>query len=147
MIPKPIDDIELDNLRDLKDGERLEDRTIEYKSQLPTNAESQKIPFLLKPVCSFANTDGGDLLFGVLEENGIPKDICGVNLGNPDAEKLRLEHAIQNGIEPQVRGIKIGLTKILSDNYVLTVRIPKSWTAPHRVKSNSKFYARNSAGA
>lgn len=147
MIPKSTEEIQIDDIQALKDSERSEDRTIEYKTILPTNAESQKIPFLLKPVCSFANTDGGDLVFGIKEKKGIPKDICGVNVDDQDAEKLRLENLIQNGIEPQIRGVKIRIVKTLSDKNILIVRIPKSWTAPHRVKSNSKFYSRNSSGA
>ena len=146
MIPKTFDVIEIKDIQALKDNGRSEDRTIEYKSQLPTNAESQKIPFLLKPVCSFANTDGGDLILGIEEENGIPKNICGINLDDPDSDKLRLEHFIQTGIEPQVRGIKISILSRSDNNCVVLVCTPKSWTAFHRVKSNSRFYARNSAG-
>ena len=146
MIPKSTEEIQIDDIQALKDSERSEDRTIEYKSVLPTNADSKKIPFLLKPVCSFANTDGGDLVFGIKEKKGVPKDICGVNIDDQDTEKLRFENLIRNGIEPQIRGIKIRIVKTLSDKHILIVRIPKSWTAPHRVKSNSKFYARNSSG-
>ena len=146
MIPKPIEEIQIDDIQALKDSERSEDRTIEYKSILPTKAESQKIRFLLKPVCSLANTDGGDLVFGIKEKKGVPKDICGVDIDDQDAEKLRLENLIQNGIEPQIRGIKIRIVKMLNDKHALIVRIPQSWTAPHRVKSNSRFYARNSSG-
>ena len=109
MIPKNFDVIELEDIQALKNDGRPEDRTIEYKSQFPTNAESQKIPYFLKPVCSFANTDGGDLILGIEEKKGIPKNICGVNLNDPDSDKLRLEHFIETGIESNTMLITCGL--------------------------------------
>ncbi len=148
MIPKRIEDITVADLQALISEGRNEDRTIEYKLSLPSNAESERVPWLLKPICSFANTDGGDLVFGIKANNGIPEPpIVPLVLDSIDQTKLSLEHMIQNGIEPQVRGIHIRDVQIEKNRFVMVLRIPKSWTAPHRVKSNSKFYARNSAGS
>ena len=147
MIPKSIDEISSADLDALIAEGRSEDRTIEYKLTLPNNADGEKIPRLLKPVCSFANTDGGDLIFGVRENAGIPEQIDGMAIQNFDQTKLAIEHMIQNGIEPQIRGVHIKEVRLPNENHVLVLRVPKSWISPHRVKSNSKFYARNSLGS
>ena len=147
MIPITLEEITSANLSQLKEEGRGEDRTIEYKISLPGTADSEKIPWLLKPVCSFANTDGGDLIFGIRARDGIPHEIVGVQIPNPDECKLTLEHLIQNGIEPQIRGIGIKGVLLQNGNYALIVRVPRSWIAPHRVKGNARFYARNNAGA
>jgi hypothetical protein len=146
VIQKRLEEITITDLNALISEGRAEDRTIEYKLTLPSSAESEKVSRLLKPICSFANTDGGDLIFGFHANHGVPDALEGVAIDNIDQEKLRLEHMMQNGIETQIRGVHI--QDILLDNgkYILVVRVPKSWIAPHRVKGNARFYARNSAG-
>ncbi len=126
---------------------RTEDRTIEYKLVLPSNADSEKVPLLLKPVCSFANADGGDLIFGMKALDGIPQEVVGFDIANIDQLKLTLEHILQNGIEPQLRGVGIKEVPLSNNKYALVLRVPQSWISPHRVKNNARFYARNSAGA
>lgn len=66
MIPVSFDNIDQAVLQRLVDQQRSEDHSIEYKERLPGNADSEKVPWLLKPVCSFANSEGGDLVLGVL---------------------------------------------------------------------------------
>jgi Putative DNA-binding domain len=146
VIPKAIEDITITDLNLLIAERRTEDKTIEYKLDLPTNADSEKIPKLLKPVCSFGNTDGGDLIYGIRAVKGVPVELVGIKVNDLDQQKLSLEHYFQSGIEPQIRGVHVKEIKLDNDSYILVIRIPRSWTAPHRVKSNAKFYARNSAG-
>jgi hypothetical protein len=146
MIPKQLEEITITDLIALISEGRAEDRTIEYKLKLPSSAESERVPWLLKPICSFANTDGGDLIFGVRANHGIPNELVGVAADNIDQVKLGLEHAIQNGIETQIRGVHIRDVTLDNGKCILVVRVPKSWIAPHRMKGNARFYARNSAG-
>jgi hypothetical protein len=79
----------------------------------------------------------------------VPKSIDGMELDNPDDEKLKLENIIRSGIEPRIPDIAIHLLKINDTKcYILLIRVKRSWNAPHRVsfKDHSKFYGRNSAG-
>ncbi len=102
----------------------------------------------VKDVSSFANAAGGDLIFGLRQEDGIPREICGIEVQNIDDEKLRIENMLRDGIEPRIPGISIReITE--SDKEILIVRIPKSWALPHVVKYKGhwRFYSRNSAGA
>ena len=82
----------------------------------------------VKDVSSFANAAGGDLIFGLRQEDGIPREICGIEVQNIDDEKLRIENMLRDGIEPRIPGISIReITE--SDKEILIVRIPKSWAS------------------
>lgn len=52
-------------------------RTIEYKSALPGRSDNTSKEFLAD-VCSFANAGGGEIIYGVEEENGAPVGLPGV---------------------------------------------------------------------
>ena len=43
-----------------------------YKQKFPTNSDVDRKEFLAD-ISSFANASGGDLVFGITEENGSPK--------------------------------------------------------------------------
>jgi hypothetical protein len=146
VIEKPLKDISKIDIESLIRDAVCEKRTIEYKAMLPGNSDDDKREFLAD-VSSFANAGGGDLVLGVIAEDGIPKEATGCEC-TLDAEKLRLENIIRDGLEPRVLGIQIQNVDGFAKGPVLIIRIPKSWTSPHMVKYKnlSRFYTRNSAG-
>jgi hypothetical protein len=117
------------------------------KEVLPGNSDRDKKEFLAD-ISAFANASGGDVLFGVHEEDGIASGICGVEIPNLDAEKLRLESILRDGIEPRIPGIAIQEVPLSTSRIVLIIRVPRSWAMPHRIifKASPQFYSRNSAG-
>ena len=145
MIPGRIEDVDKGVIEALIENEVRENKSIEYKQEFPGRADSDAVPFLAG-VSSLANASGGDLLLGVKAIKGVPVEAPGIRISDVDAEKLRLEHMLLNGVEPRLPRIDIEEIEIDAGAYVLVVRVPDSWSAPHRVKRNSKFYARNSAG-
>ena len=147
MINKKLDDITKQDIDDLVDNEVRESRTVEYKRQLPAGSDADKKEFLAD-VSSFANTSGGDLLYGVSEEEGIPTSAHGLSNINIDDEILRLGSILTSGLEPRIPGTHFRPIEGFSDGPVLMLRIPKSWTSPHMVKfkGSSRFHARTSAG-
>ncbi len=146
MLNSNVDKIDQENLKGLISNAISEGKTIEYKSSLPGNTDKDKKEFLAD-VSSFANTLGGDLIFGITEENGVAVKIEGIQISNPDAEITKYDNIIRDGIEPRIQ-YAIHKTQLSNGNYVLILRIKKSWIAPHRVifQKHDKFYARNSAG-
>jgi len=122
---------------------------------LPGNADDEKKEFL-RDVISFANTSGGDLLFGIREARdsagkttGVPDPAAPVGLqgvSNSDQEIRRLDDMITNGVAPRITGVRIKALDF-SDGPVLVARIPRSWAGPHMVtfKTRSPFTARRSA--
>lgn len=147
MLRQNINKISLEEIQSLIDNSVCEGRNIEYKSKLPGNSDRDKIRFLAT-ISSFANTSGGDVIYGIQETEGKPISANGVSSKNIDQEKLRLEQIIRNGIEPSIPNVQIHTIHIGKDRYIVIIRPNKSWNSPHRVSLNdySKFYGRNSAG-
>jgi hypothetical protein len=146
MITKKLDDINEEDILALISGSVSEGRTIEYKRQLPANGDSDKKEFLAD-ISSFANSGGGDLVFGLEEDQGVPTQIVGVQCADIDLESRRLESIIASGLDPRIR---YSMRAISCSNgpKTLVIRIERSWSGPHRVifKGHDKFYGRNSAG-
>jgi hypothetical protein len=144
MIPKPLKEIRLPELESLI-GIARESKTLEFKAEMPRKADSELVPFIAG-VSSLANTAGGDFVLGVYAREGVAAGVPGIAIPNLDAEKLRLEQALANGLEPRLPRVDIEAVDCGGGQYVLVVRVPRSWVGPHRVKANNCFYGRNSGG-
>jgi hypothetical protein len=145
MIQKRLEDISEDNLLGLISNGIAEGRTIEYKRDLPGGTDASKKEYLAD-VSSFANTSGGDLIFGMEEAGGVPTQITGLTSTDLDAELRRLDSITAAGLAPRIRYHTH--TVDCGGKRVLVVRVERSWIGPHRVvlTGHDKFYARNSAG-
>ncbi len=146
MIQKKLSEITKDDIKQLVDNQVLEGKTLEYKSALPGNGDEDKREFLAD-VSSLANTDGGDLIFGVFEDK---KDIVsdfGIEILNCDTEIQRLENIIRDGISPRI-DTDLKVIDIDGKKSILIIRIKPSLSSPHRVifKNSNRFYKRNSNG-
>jgi hypothetical protein len=82
----PIDSITEGHLRSLIEDQVIELRLIEYKRELPGRSDRDKKEFLAD-VCSFANTAGGDLMYGIVESGGTPQHLVGIAADNVDARR------------------------------------------------------------
>lgn len=149
MIGKNIDEITEKDLQVLIDNAVVERKTIEYKQSLPSNSDSDKKEFLAD-VSSLANASGGDLIFGIIEdrETGAAKTLDGLTIANVDQEISRLESMIRDGIEPRILGVIFKSVILSNSKTALVLRIPKSWSSPHRVsfRGHDKFYSRSTNG-
>lgn len=151
LLNKNLVEIDESDLQHLVDEEIIEKKTLDYKSELPGNKESDKKEFLAD-VSSFANASGGDLIYGITEnrEKGKPKALIGIEIENVDQEILRLDQIIRDGIEPNIPSSSINIhpIQLSNSNYVLIIRVGKSWLAPHRVsfKAWDRFYSRSTNG-
>ncbi len=146
MINKSIGEITEQDLQALIEQKEVEGKTIEYKQALPGNADADKKKFLAD-VSSFSNSSGGDLMYGMVEDKGMPKALDGLDIGDFDQVKQRLENLVRDGIEPRIPSLTIQRVPLSNTRTALVIRVPKSWSSPHRVRlGHDKFYARNSAG-
>jgi len=141
-----FDSIAENDLQELIDAQVPEGLRLEFKLLQYGKSDSDKLE-LLKDVSAFANSQGGHLLLGVEEAEGVPTRLVGLSL-DLDAEILRMEQITRNGIEPTIPGIRIRTVPLTTGENVILVRIPWSWNPPHRVKLKgvNRFYIRHSAG-
>ena len=149
MILKDIAAIAEKDLKSLIENSVLEQKTLDYKRSLPGNSDSEKKEFLAD-VSSFANASGGDLIYGISQDNktGIPTKLEGLEILNADQVVLRLESLIRDGIEPRIPSVTFRPILLSDSKIALIIRIQKSWNSPHRVgfKGYHKFYSRSSNG-
>jgi hypothetical protein len=146
MIQKRLSEITEDDLLALIRNGVSEGRTIDYKRELPAGSDGDKKEFLAD-VSSFANTAGGDLVFGIDENQGLPTSVIGVQATDLDMHIQRLDSILAAGLSPRIR-YEIRAISTGSGLNVLIVRVERSWFGPHRVifQGHDKFYGRNSAG-
>lgn len=146
MIQKKLSEITKEDIEQLVYNQVLEGKTLEYKSALPGNGDEDKKEFLAD-VSSFANTDGGDLIFGVFEDKKEIKKDFGIEIASTDIEIQRLENIIRNGISPRIN-TNLSVVGIGDKKSILIIRIKPSLNSPHRVvfKNQNRFYKRNSNG-
>lgn len=146
MVDRDLDLIAGGDIKRLQTNEVPESRTLEYKLALPGFAEKDRKEFLAD-ISAMANGAGGDVVYGVRESNGQPVEIRGVVCPDQDAEALRLDSILRDGLQPRIRGLRMKWVPNFQDGPVLVIRVPRSWTGPHMVtfQSSSRFYVR--AGA
>lgn len=111
-----------------------ESQTLEFKRDLPGKSDRDKAEFL-KDVCALANSDGGDLLYGVDEADGKAKDLKPINDEPADATARRLLQVIDAGIEPRIVGLWIRNVPV-AGGYILHIKVPASFNGPHRYAVN-----------
>ena len=147
MIPKPLAVLSEADLLRLIDEKVPESKQIEYKRELPDSSDKSTVSFL-RAVTAFANTQGGDLIYGIKAIDGIPVELSPLTLTSADQVLQRFENLCRDGVQPRLAGVQYQLVSIAGGS-ALVVRIPKSWSGPHRVTAgnHAHFYGRNSAGA
>ena len=151
MLPKSFDDITVSDLDALVVGNVEEGQTLDFKQDLPLQNRDDRKEFLAD-VVSFANTDGGDLLIGVIERRegseklGTAAEIRGVD-GSVDQKILAIESLIRSAVAPRLSGVRMRAVTLPNGRHVLILRVPKSWSGPHMITlGESRFYGRSSRG-
>ncbi|MBK9294842.1 MAG: ATP-binding protein [Oligoflexia bacterium] len=154
MIPKKFEDIDEKAVQSLIENSQPENKTLDYKKEIPLGTDDDKKEFLAD-IVSFSNTSGGDLVIGLAEKRdkegkktgqpeffGLPEDL------NEDFEIQRLSNVITSGIQPKVTQFKIRFIKWSNGKKVGIIRIDQSLSSPHMVtyKMRPAFFVRNSVG-
>lgn len=120
-----------------------ESSTLDFKRDLPGGSDKDKHE-LLKDVCALANTDGGDLVYGIDEQAGAAASLTPITAESADSAKRRLSQVVDAGIEPRVPGLQMTHVAV-TGGYTLILRVPPSYQGPHSVRVNNlrRFVMRN----
>jgi hypothetical protein len=122
-----------------------ESQTLDFKQELP-GVDARGRNEFLKDVCAMANADGGDLVYGIAEEDGAAHALAPVARGAADEAQRRLTQIVDGGIEPRVTGISMHAVPLGARGFVLVLRVPSSLDAPHRYRlenQHHRFVRRN----
>lgn len=147
MLAFAIDSIDEPILQGLISNQVSERRDLEFKRDLPGGRDDE-IKEFLADVTSLANAQGGDVLFGVEDAGGVASALPGIQTGDADADILRLDNILRDGVEPRLVGVRVQWIPLASGSGVILMRVPASFAAPHRVRfrNSGRFYNRNSRG-
>jgi hypothetical protein len=139
-LPRDLSIISEDDIQAITSARTAEGTYLEFKRDLPRSDASGRHEFLAD-VSAFANSSGGDLIYGI-DENGEGRATAVIALsGNADEEARRLQDVLLNGIEPRLPGLQVQAIAV-AGGFIIVVRAPQSWAGPHRVKSNQHFFIR-----
>ena len=127
MLTRRLSDLTIVDIQALKGV--AESRYLDFKSAAVGAADRDRREFLAD-VSAFANASGGDIVFGVSTKDGVAADVTGIELADPDKEKLRLGDLIRSGAEPRLGQFDMVWLPIEGAQGVLVIRIPRSWVAP-----------------
>jgi hypothetical protein len=145
----PLADITLAHLQALRGKGTVESRRLEFKQELPRlDDETAKRKFL-NGASAFANTEGGDVLFGVAEgERDAAAELVGVPSDGLRDTIARLSDTLKGGIEPPMRVDFVDVPMDESRSIVV-MRVERSWRAPHSVRKGDSFriYVRSDRGS
>ena len=116
---------------------------MDFKRALPATGDEDKGEFL-KDVCAFANSNGGDLVYGIADKSGVAETIHPITSEPPDAANRRLGQVLDARVEPRIQGLQFHPVEV-TGGYVLVLRIPTSFDGPHRYqhKDSHRFVMRN----
>jgi len=152
---KPLSQVTVEDINSLITNKVSEGTTIDYKSQYTVSSDKEKKEFLAD-ICSFANTNGGYIFFGISEgrdfetnaPTGNPEEAIGLLNFNGDAETLKLEQMIRDCISPRLSSVQMRRIDGFPTGSIFIVQIAQSWSAPHMVTYLTKhgFYLRGNAG-
>ncbi|MDB5162578.1 MAG: ATPase [Candidatus Saccharibacteria bacterium] len=128
----------LEDLNTLVASEAHEDIHLDFKASGSLGKQDKKKTEISKDVSAFANSDGGTIVYGMLESDN---KASGLDGGVSGLEREWLENIITSTINPRIDGIVIHPIEISAGSYAYIVHIPRSERAPHQAQ-DKKFYKR-----
>ena len=139
-----MDTIDLNSPKTLEEVGKLvackipESIHLEYKASPALSKQNRDE--IAKDVSSFANSDGGVLVYGVTEKDNIP--VC-VDQGVEDAacDREWLEQTIMSAIRPRLSDLGILMIPREPGRSIVVVTVGKSFRGPHQA-SDKKYYRR-----
>jgi len=115
-----------------------EDLHLDYKDSAALDKNNRHE--ISKDISSFANSDGGIIIYGIAEKDNFPL-VGDVGVDHTKFSRETLENIISSNISPRIDGIRIFPIPISETTSIYVVEIPRSDRAPHQAK-DKKYYKR-----
>ncbi|WP_020203529.1 helix-turn-helix domain-containing protein [Cupriavidus sp. WS] len=134
-----------ETLQALRDNSARESVELDFKSDFNADNTDHRRG-LIEDVCAMANARGGWLLLGVAEDpDGAIAGLPGIQFANADGFRLRIGQMIEGGLEPRLAGVRIECVPADGGRWIAGIRVPQSWTGPHRTAGGRRFMVRADA--
>lgn len=140
---RPVADWTHDDLLALIRDQVQESLTLDYKSAASLNKSDQKkINELSKDVAAFANSAGGRIIYGIVEDKQKKLPVSTDGVVDPVITREWIEQKLQSTIRPKVQGIIIVPIAVPTGGWAFVIDIPAATTfAPH-MSEDHKYYRR-----
>jgi len=160
MIVDDWENLSVETLQDAVDEGYPEGKELEFKRELKPENSGHKAK-LFAEVTSFANSGGGDLVIGIVDEEGSATGLWPIQYDDVDTARDRWVNIIKRNTDPEIpqhlieiQPIYVGgeLSEYIDENcpvstgHILVIRVRRSWRAPHRETVNNRFYERSASG-
>lgn len=127
-----------------------ENEYIDYKQnfaflELPKGKErNEKIAEFKSDVCSFANAEGGYLIFGISDVEGCAAELVGIAIDNTDRFELDRRNNLM-AIQPKTPYVKFHFVQLENEKYIVILYIKHDSFSPYvhiEDEKNYKIYKR-----
>jgi hypothetical protein len=126
------------DLQRLIEDEIHESLSLDYKASLALAKDSNSKSELCKDVSAFANSAGGQIVYGIKENDGKPVEID----DGTDLTREWIEQVIDSNLQPRIEGLLIKPIALGHGRHAYVVTIPQaSGRAPHQAPDH-KYYNR-----
>lgn len=110
------------------------------------NERNKKKAEFRNDVCSFANAEGGYLIYGIKEKQGSVDEIIGINIPNNNTDKFELDRRNDlQSIYPRMPNIRFNFIPLHTGKFVVIIFIKHDSFAPYthiENQVNYKFFKR-----
>jgi hypothetical protein len=126
------------DLQRLIDDEIPESLTLDYKASPALAKDSKSRDELCKDVSAFANSAGGQIVYGIEEKDGKPFKLDG---GTKGITREWIAQVIDSNVHPRILGLTITPIQ-LATSYAFVVTVPPSTSRGAHQASDKKYYKR-----
>lgn len=110
------------------------------------NEKNKKKAEFRNDVCSFANAEGGYLIYGIKEKQGSVDEIIGISIPNNNTDKFELDRRNDlQSISPRIPNIRFNFIPLRTGKFVVIIFIKHDSFAPYthiENQVNYKFFKR-----
>lgn len=135
---------EIDFTEILNNPDYRENQYLDYKRtfsflEVDKSKAAEKISEYRTDVCAFANTEGGYIIYGITEKDGMASSIIGVDIDNPDKFELDLRNKL-TPVMPKVPPVQFHFVKLVSEKYIVVLFVDHDYYAPYLHLEDQKNY-------
>ena len=131
---KDITDADLNQLIGVSESRQIEFKYVGDKgiplsdTKIDSKHFSEKIEFLLD-ICQFANSSGGDIIYGVADKGGKAVHLSGFGVDDDKEDPYwrQIESILNSGIRPKIR-FDHRWFKLENGKKILLIRVNPSWS-------------------
>jgi predicted HTH transcriptional regulator len=128
------------DLQRLIDDEIQESLILEFKASASLSRESKARDELCKDVSAFANSAGGQIVYGVVEERHKPLMLD--DGADPVITKEWVEQVISSRVQPRIEGLRVVPIELAAGRLGFVINVPHATSrAPHQAP-DFKYYRR-----